>query len=223
MTKQHFVLEAEIRKDLGRSASRCLRRNDKIPAVIYGAGKEAISLTLDHNKVLHALEHEAFYSSILEIKVGSKTEKAVLKDLQRHAYKPKIAHVDFLRVDSKTEIHMHVPLHFTGECPAVKEGGVMTHLLNEVEVICLPGDLPEYLNVDVSNLQLDHTIHLSDLTLPKGVRLAELVHDNDAAVANVHLPRVSKEAEEDESAAPAAAEVPTVKDTEESAESKDAE
>jgi large subunit ribosomal protein L25 len=220
MTKQHFVLDAEVRTDLGRSASRCLRRNDKIPAVIYGAGKEPISLTLDHNKVIHALEHEAFYSSILEIKVGSKTEKAVLKDLQRHAYKPKVVHVDFLRVDSKTEIHMHVPLHFTGECPAVKDGGVMTHLVNEVEVICLPGDLPEYLNVDISGLQLDHTIHLSELTLPKGVRLAELAHDNDAAIVNVHLPRVSKETEDEEAAAPVAAEVPTVKDTE---ESKDAE
>ncbi len=215
MTKQHFVLEAEIRKDLGRSASRCLRRNEKIPAVIYGAGKEAVSITLDHNKVLHSLEHEAFYSSILEIKIGSKTEKAVLKDLQRHAYKPKIAHVDFLRVDSKTEIHMHVPLHFTGECPAVKAGGVMTHLLNEVEVVCLPGDLPEYINVDVSGLELDHTLHLSNLTLSKGVKLVELVHGNDAGVVNVHLPRASKEAEDEESAAPAAAEVPTVKDTEE--------
>ena len=218
MSKQHFVLEAEIRENLGRSASRCLRRNEKIPAVIYGAGKAPVSITLDHNKILHSLEHEAFYSSILEIKIGSKTEKAVLKDLQRHAYKPKIAHVDFLRVDSKVEIHMHVPLHFTGECPAVKEGGVMNHLVNEVEVVCLPGDLPEFIDVDISNLELDHTIHLSELTLPKGVKLAELVHGNDAGVVNVHVPRAVKADEEEETAAPTAAEVPTVKDTEEPAD-----
>ena len=173
---------------------------------------------MDHNKILHSLEHEAFYSSILEIKIGSKTEKAVLKDLQRHAYKPKIAHVDFLRVDSKVEIHMHVPLHFTGECPAVKEGGVMNHLVNEVEVVCLPGDLPEFIDVDISNLELDHTIHLSELTLPKGVKLAELVHGNDAGVVNVHVPRAVKADEEEETAAPTAAEVPTVKDTEEPAD-----
>ncbi len=211
MTKQHFVLEAEIRTDLGRSASRCLRRNEKIPAVIYGAGKEPVSITLDHDKVLHSLEHEAFYSSILEIKIGSKIEKAVLKDLQRHAYKPKIVHVDFLRVDSKTEIHVHVPLHFIGECPAVKGGGVITHLINEVEVVCLPGNLPEYVEVNLSALQLDHTLHLSDLIVGKGVKLAQLVHGNDAAVVNVHLPRVAKETDD---AAPNAADVPTVKDSE---------
>ncbi len=215
MTKQHFALEAEVRKELGRSASRCLRRNERVPAVIYGAGKDAVSITLDHNKVLHALEHEAFYSSILELKIGSKTEKAVLKDLQRHAFKPKILHMDFLRVDSKTEIHVHVPLHFVGECPAVKEGGVVTHLINEVEVVCLPGDLPEYLEIDLSALQLDHTQHLSEIKLPKGVKLAQLIHGNDAAVVNVHIPRAVKETEEEEAAAPVAAEVPTVKETEE--------
>ncbi|MCX7123790.1 MAG: 50S ribosomal protein L25/general stress protein Ctc [Gammaproteobacteria bacterium] len=218
MTKQHFVLNAEIRTDLGRSASRCLRRNEKIPAVIYGAGKEPVSITLDHNKILHALEHEAFYSSILEIKIGAKTEKAVLKDLQRHAYKPKIAHVDFLRVDGNVEIHMHVPLHFIGECPAVKTGGVMNHLVNEVEVVCLPGNLPEYIEVDISGLQLDHTIHLSQLALPKGVKLAELAHDNDAGVVNVHIPRALK-AEDDQAGAPTAPAVPTVKDTEEPSDS----
>lgn len=210
---QKFVFDAETRKDLGRSASRCLRRSEKVPAVIYGAGKAPESITLEHDKLIHALEHEAVYSSILDIKIDGKVQQAVLKDLQRHAYKPKILHVDFLRVDAKTELHVHVPLHFTGESPAVKQGGVMTHLLNEVEVVCLPKDLPEYITVDVSNLQLDHTVHLSELTLPEGVRLAQLIHDNDMGVANVHLPRAVKE--EEEAPAETSAEVPTVAETEE--------
>lgn len=213
MSQHHFVIEAESRKDLGRSASRCLRRSERIPAVIYGAGKEPQSITLDHKKLLHALEHEAFYSSILEIKIDGKSQQAVIKDLQRHAYKPKVLHVDFLRVDSKTEIHVHVPLHFIGNCSAVKEGGVVTHLVNEVEVVCLPKNLPEFIEVDLSQLTLDHTLHLSALKLPAGVKLAELVHGNDAGVANVHIPRAMKEDEEE--AAPLAAEVPTVKEEEE--------
>ena len=215
MSQHHFVLEAESRKDLGRSASRCLRRSEKVPAVIYGAGKDPESITLDHKKLMHSLEEEAFYSSILEIKIDGKAQQAVIKALQRHAYKPKILHVDFLRVDSKTEIHVHVPIHFVGACPAVKEGGVVNHLMNEVEVVCLPKHLPEFIEVDLSGLVLDHTMHLSNLTLPTGVKLAELIHGNDAGVVNVHIPRAVKEDVEGDTAAPAASEVPTVKDEEE--------
>lgn len=207
-----FVFEAESRKDLGRSASRCLRRSEKIPAVIYGAGKPAESITLLHNKVFHALEHEAVYSSILDVKIEGKVQQAVLKDMQRHAYKPKILHVDFLRVDANTDIHVHVPLHFIGDCPAVKAGGVITHLMNEVEVVCLPKHLPEYISIDLSTLELDHTIHLSQITLPEGVKLAQLIHDNDTGVVNVHLPRAAKE--DDEAPAETSAEVPTVAETE---------
>ena len=209
--KQHFVLEAKSRTDLGRSASRCLRREGQLPAVIYGAGKEAVSITLRHDDILHALESEAFYSSILEIKVDGKVEKAVLKDLQRHAYKPKLVHADFLRVDAKVEIHVHAPLHFVGDCLAVKAGGVVNHLINEVEVICLPKDLPEYIEVNLAELELDQTIHLSELKLPAGVKLAELVHGNDAGVANVHIPRAVKADEDGDNAAPEAAEVPSIK------------
>ncbi len=206
----NFELVAESRKDLGRSASRCLRRNEKLPGIIYGAKKESLSISFRHDDVMHALEHEAFYSSIIAIKLDGKIQKAVLKDLQRHAFKPKLVHIDFLRVDDKTEIHVHVPLHCTGECPAVKEGGVINHLVNEVEVICLPKDLPEFIVVDVSKLELDHTIHLSELILPEGVKLAQLVHGNDAGVVNVHIPRAIK-AEEEETAAPEASEVPATK------------
>lgn len=196
-----FTLVAESRENLGRSASRCLRRSEKLPGVIYGGGEEPTSITFRHDDVFHALEHEAFYSSIIELKIDGKKQKAVIKDLQRHAYKPKLVHIDFLRVNDKTEIHVHVPLHFTGECPAVEEGGVVNHLVNEVEVICFPKDLPEYVEVDLSNLQLDETIHLSQLKIPEGVKLASLVHGNDAGIANVHIPRAIKADEELEAAA----------------------
>ena len=194
---QHFSLQAQSREKLGRSASRCLRREEKLPGVVYGAQKKPQALVFDHNQVLHALEHEAFYSSIIALHIDGVKEDVVIKDLQRHAYKPKLMHIDFLRVDAKTEIHVHVPLHFMGESPAVKQGGVLTHLRNEVEVVCLPKDLPEYIEVDLSQLELDQTIHLSELTLAKGVKLVDLLHGNDTGIANVHLPRASK-AEEDE-------------------------
>lgn len=209
---QH-TLEASLRTDLGRSASRCLRRSEKLPAVIYGGGKEPVSITLEHNKVMQALENEAFYSSIIELSVEGKIEKAVLKDLQRHAYKPKLVHVDFLRVNDQTEIHVHVPLHFVGDCPAVKKGGLITHLMNEVEVVCLPKDLPEFIEVELSELQLDETLHLSDLKLTPGLKLAALVHGNDAGVVNVHLPRTAK-ADAAADAAAAAGEVPVAKASE---------
>ena len=193
---QHFSLKAKSREALGRSASRCLRRQEQLPGIIYGARAQPQALVFDHNEVLHALEHEAFYSSIIELDIEGKKQSAVLKDLQRHAYKPKLIHIDFLRVDANTEIHVHVPLHFVGESPAAKQGGIITHLRNEVEVVCLPKDLPEYIEVDLGALQLDQTIHLSELKLPEGVKLADLVHGNDAGVANIHLPRASKVEEE---------------------------
>jgi large subunit ribosomal protein L25 len=202
MSRQQFVLNAETRDTSGRSASRCLRRQEKVPGIIYGAKKDPQSLTFDHNEILHALEHEAFYSSILEIKIGDTLQKAVIKDLQRHAYKPKVMHLDFLRIDENTEIVMNVPLHYMGTCPAIAEGGVVNHLMNEVEIRCLPKDLPEYLEVDISNLQLDETIHLSQLKIPAGVTIVDLEHDNDAAIANVHIPRAVVE-EEPAAAAPA--------------------
>ncbi len=203
------ILDAEVRGDLGRSASRCLRRADKLPGIIYGGDKDPQSITLSHNQVFHALENEAFFSSIIDLKVDGKVEKVVLKDLQRHAYKPKYLHLDFLRVNDKTEIHVHVPLHFVGVCPAVKGGGVVNHLVNEVEVICLPKNLPEFIEVNLDTLELDHTLHLSDLKLPSGVKLVALTHGNDAGVVNVHIPRALKADEEE--TAPAAGEVPASK------------
>jgi large subunit ribosomal protein L25 len=191
-----FNIIAESRSDEGKGASRRLRREDKVPGVIYGGGKDAVSISLDHNSMFHHLEHEAFYSHILSISVDGKAEKVVLKDLQRHPYKPTIMHADFMRVNAKEKIRMSVPLHFTGEevAPGVKiGGGMISHNMTEVEISCLPGALPEYLEVDLSMLELDHSLHLSDVKLPKGVEIVALTHgaDHDLPVAAIHKTRGS--------------------------------
>lgn len=199
MSAIKFELDAEPRKDIGRGASRRLRQANKVPAVVYGAGEEPASLILDHNKVIHAFAHEAFYSHILSLKVGKKTEKVILKALQRHPAKPRIQHIDFLRVRADQKLHMHVPLHFIGEdqAPGLKEGGVFAHTLSDVEVSCLPADLPEFIEIDVSNMALNDTIHLSSLKLPEGVELVALLHGSeegrDATVVTLQIPRIIEE------------------------------
>lgn len=204
-----YNIEAELRTDLGKGASRRLRHEEKFPAVVYGAGKDPVSLTLDHKKFLHSLENEAFYSHILTLNVGGKEEQVVLKDLQRHPAKIAVMHADFLRVSAKEKLHMHVPLHFINAdaCPGAKEGGLITHSISEVEIACLPKDLPEYLEVDLSSLELDHSLHMSDIIVPAGVELVELSHgaEHDQPVASVHMPRGASEAEEDAAAAEAPA------------------
>lgn len=196
-----FELNAESRKDVGKGASRRLRREDKIPAIVYGAGKEAASLTMRHNEVAHALENEAFYSHILDLKVDGKSEQVILRDLQRHPGKARLLHIDFQRVSASEKIHMNVPLHFIGEdiAPGVKtDGGIVSHLMNDVEVTCLPKNLPEFIEVDVSNLVLNESVHLSQLKLTEGVEIPELAHGegHDHAVVSIHLPRAAKEVEE---------------------------
>jgi len=194
----NFELNASVRHDLGKGASRRLRRENKVPAVIYGGGGEPTPLVLEHNKVMHSLEREAFYSHILTINIDGKAEKAVLKDLQRHPFKSAVLHLDLQRVSEMEKLRMHVPLHFTGEdvAPGVKQsGGVVSHLINDVEIDCLPRDLPEFILVDVSSLQLNDTLHLSDLKLPAGVELVQLHHgpEHDLPVVSIHLPRGAKE------------------------------
>ncbi|MDH5191902.1 MAG: 50S ribosomal protein L25/general stress protein Ctc [Gammaproteobacteria bacterium] len=196
-----FELNAEARTDVGKGASRRLRREEKVPAVVYGAGKDAVSLTMQHNELMHALENEAFYSHILDLKVNGKGEQVILRDLQRHPSKPRILHADFQRVSASEKIHMHVPLHFIGEevAPGVKiDGGIVSHLKNDVEITCLPKDLPEYIEVDISNLGLNESVHLSELKLAAGVEIPELAlgEEHDHAVVSIHLPRAAKEAEE---------------------------
>lgn len=201
MSSVDFNITAEVRDDLGKGASRRLRREGKIPAVVYGGNKDPQSLTLDHDDFYHHLEHEAFYSHILSLEVGGKKEKVVLKDLQRHPAKPFVTHADFLRVSAKEKLRMQVPLHFLGEdvAPGVKiGGGMISHNITEVEVSCLPKDLPEYLEVDMSEVELEQSVHLSDIPLPKGVELVELSHgaEHDQAVAAIHKTRGSMEEEE---------------------------
>lgn len=189
-----FVLNAEPRGDQGKGASRRLRRQGKVPAILYGAGREPTPIALNHSELLKQLEHEAFYSHVLTVNLGGSTEKAVLRDLQRHPAKPLILHVDLQRVAEGEKIRVHVPLHFINEanCVGVKQGGgVLTHNLVEVEVQCLPQDLPEFIEVDVTNLNVGEAIHLSELVLPAGVELVELLHgaEHDNAVVAVHKGR----------------------------------
>lgn len=217
-----FEVHAEARTDEGKGASRRLRHAGKVPAVVYGADKDPVSVSVDHNQFIRHLAEEAFYAHILTLVIDGKKDQVVLKDLQRHpANDNKIIHADFLRVDAKHEMTMTVPVHFIGEenAPGVKAGGLVSHLITEVEVSCLPQDLPEYIEADISGLEMDGSIHLTELPLPKGVSLTALTHHQeeeleegersayDQAVASIHMPRVQEvEEDEDVDSADAAAE-----------------
>ncbi len=204
-----FELNAEVRQDVGKGASRRLRRlADHIPAIIYGAGKDAQPLTLIRKDLEKALENEAFYTQVINIKVGGSAEKAILKDLQRHPSRDRVMHADFLRIDENVAIKVHVPLHFINEetCVGVKmEGGVIQHQVTDVEVECLPGNIPAYLEVDMLKIAIGDIVHLSDIVLPEGVVSVELAlgEDHDLAVASVIAPRGAAEEEADEAAADA--------------------
>lgn len=195
-----FDLVADYREDNGKGASRRLRREGKVPAIIYGAGRPPRSLSFDHNKVLRQLENESFYSSILNIKVGDKSQAAVVKDIQRHPAKPIVMHMDLQRIVEDQEIKMNIPIHYVGEeaAPGVKAGGSVSHLITDVEVQCLPRYLPEYFEVDISKLGLDEMLHLSDLTVPEGVEIPELAQgpEHDQAIVSIHVIKVV-EIEED--------------------------
>lgn len=199
-----FEVQAEARTDEGKGASRRLRHAGKVPAVVYGADKAPVSISLNHNMFIRHLQEEAFYAHILTLVVDGEKDQVVLKDLQRHpANDNKILHADFLRVDASHEMTMTVPVHFIGEdvAPGVKAGGLVSHLMTEVEVACLPQDLPEFIEADISKLEMDESIHLSELALPKGVSLTALTHHQeeeleegersayDQAVASIHMPR----------------------------------
>src|ERR1700737_1836123 len=204
--KTSFELVAEFRETQGKGASRRLRHEGKVPAILYGGHSEAKALTLSHQKLLIMLDNERFYSTILSLKVGDQTHEAILKDVQRHPFKKCIVHVDFQRVEENEKIRISIPLHFTGAAvsPGVKsQGGLVSHMRTETEVTCLPKDLPEFIEVDISGLSLNESIHLSQLKIPDGVTLVELAKD-DAAVVAIHSPR----AEEPEPTAAAAAGVP---------------
>ncbi|ACL71625.1 50S ribosomal protein L25/general stress protein Ctc [Thioalkalivibrio sulfidiphilus] len=197
----NFELQAEPRADQGKGASRRLRRAGKVPAILYGEGKDPQPITLDHNAVMLNLEHEAFYSHILSVKLGGKAEKAILRDVQRHPCKPIILHLDLLRVSEDHAIRVHVPLHFTNEesCVGVKTGGGMvSHQMVEVEVECLPKHLPEFIEVDVASLNVGDSLHLSQISLPEGVSIVALSHgpDHDLPVVSILKPRGAAAEEE---------------------------
>ncbi len=191
-----FELNADVRDQTGTSAIRRIRRSGKVPAVIYGAGQNNKNLLLDHLEVLHKLEVESFHSAIITIKTADGEDQAILRDVQMHPYKPQVLHLDFQRVSATEELRINVPLHFLGEdvAPGVKmQGGIMSHLVNDVEISCLPSALPGYLEVDVSHLELHDSVKLSDIELPEGVELVALAHGGeDQAVATVLAPRVAE-------------------------------
>ncbi|MDG9669566.1 50S ribosomal protein L25/general stress protein Ctc [Hahella sp. CR1] len=193
-----FSLDAEKRDVQGKGASRRLRRIDgKVPGIIYGGETAPVAISVSHNQLSHALQNEAFYSHILTLDVEGTTESVILKDLQRHPYKPIIMHADFLRVQKDQKLHVNVPLHFINEekCEGVRQGGgSISHQQTEVEVVCLPANLPEFIEVDMTSVQVEQILHLSDLKLPEGVELAELVKgaDHDLPVVSVHKPKGAK-------------------------------
>ncbi|GHD25639.1 50S ribosomal protein L25/general stress protein Ctc [Parahalioglobus pacificus] len=204
-----FELNAELREDQGKGASRRLRRlADLVPAIIYGGKEDPKPLTLVRKDFEKALENEAFFSHVLSINVGGTTEKAILKDLQRHPAKDVVMHADFLRVDDKVAIKVHVPIHFINEdtCYGVKmEGGIVQHQVTDIEVSCLPADIPEYIEVDMAEVKSGEIVHLTDITLPEGVTSVALAlgDDHDLAVASVIPPKGGSDAD-DEADAPAA-------------------
>ncbi len=190
-----YTLKAEVRDNMGKGASRRLRRLEgQVPAIVYGGDKEPLTISLPHKDLSRALEDEAFYSHIVTIKIGRKSEKVILKDLQRHPAKPIIVHADFLRVSAKEKINVKVPLHFLNaeSSKGVKlEGGSVITQLNELEVSTLPKNLPEFIEVDLAEVGAGETLHISDVVLPKGVESVALSHgsDHDLAILTIKKPK----------------------------------
>ncbi len=188
---KEYSLQASLRTEQGKGASRRLRRANGVPAVIYGAGKEAQSITLKHNELVRNLEDEAFYSQILTVDFGDSKELAILRDLQRHPAKPIVLHADLQRIKEDEALTVNVPLHFVNEAaaPSVKTmGGKVSHIMNEVTVSCLPKDLPRYIEVDMIAVEKGQIVHMSDLQMPEGVTLPQLAlgEDHDQALASIH-------------------------------------
>jgi large subunit ribosomal protein L25 len=206
--QENFEIIAVSRSDQGKGASRRLRREGMVPGIIYGGGMDPEMFATKHNELIQHLDHEAFYSHILTVEVDGKAQKVVLRDLQRHPSKPFVQHVDLMRVRMDEEIRMTVPLHFEGEerCPGVKGGGTLLRGMSDVEIACLPKDLPEYIAVDVSNMQIDDVIHLSQVVIPAGVNLVGAEHldeENDPMVVTIEVMRGSVEEDAAEEEAPA--------------------
>ncbi|MEM6639434.1 MAG: 50S ribosomal protein L25/general stress protein Ctc [Pseudomonadota bacterium] len=189
-----FELHADFREDMGKGASRRLRREGKVPAVVYGGNRKPRAITISHQELLHFVENEAFFSNVINLKVGDVEQRAIVKDMQKHPAKRLVLHMDFQRVLADEKIRMSVPLHFVGEdvAPGVKQnGGQFSKLKNDVDIACLPGNLPEYIEVDVSKMDIDDLLHLSDIALPEGVELPDLSQgdEHDLAIVSLHRPQ----------------------------------
>ncbi len=219
---EEFELKARIRARTGTGLVRRLRREGEVPAVLYGAGKEELSIAVNHDVLFHSLDREEFHSAIITINTDGNKEKAILRDIQRHPHKVQILHADFLRVDQNKAINMSLPIHFLGEedCVGVKnDGGMISHLVNEAEVTCLPKDLPESIELNVSSLNLGDSLRLSDIELPEGVQFTAFTHgdieEHDIAVVSVQAQRVEVVEDEapEEAAADTAEEAPEESDS----------
>ena len=203
----NYELNAEVREVKGKGASRRLRREEGLtPAIVYGGDKEPTQVTLAHKDVIKAFEDEGFFSHVVKLNVGGAAENVLIKDVQRHAYKPLVMHVDFQRVSATTKVKQHIPLHFINEetCKGVKlQGGKISHNISDVVVVCEAGKLPEFIEVDMADVEVGTTLHLSDLKLAEGVQILELTHgaDHDAAVVSVDAPKGAAADAEGEEAA----------------------
>ncbi|MFP4061555.1 MAG: 50S ribosomal protein L25/general stress protein Ctc [Halochromatium sp.] len=195
-----FEVVAQPRSDTGKGASRRLRRTGLVPGIVYGGNAEPTMIAVRHNELERQIDYEAFYSSLLDLKLGDETTKVVLKDLQRHPAKPFLLHVDFLRVSRDEKLRLTVPIHFLNEagCPGLKMGGTISHNITEIEVSCLPADLPEYLSVDMAEMALGDVVHVSELKLPEGVELTHSL-DPETPVVMIYTPH-SESADADDSA-----------------------
>jgi large subunit ribosomal protein L25 len=213
---QNFELIAEFRSDQGKGASRRLRRTGKVPAILYGGRRDPRALALDHDSLMHQLENEAFFTSILTVTVDEKSQPCILKDLQRHPFKNQVLHVDLQRVLEDEKIRVTVPVHFLNEAaaPGVRQGGQVSHVITELEISCLPRHLPEFIEADIAGLEMDGILHVSELKLPEGVEIVGYADMQDRAVATVHRPRRMEEEEEPaEGAEPAAPTAPAAPET----------
>ena len=212
---EKFDLIAEIREDQGKGASRRLRHEGRVPAIIYGAGRPPRSLSFDQNKLMHEMQAESFYSSVLNIKVGEKSQAAIVKDLQRHPASNVVVHMDLQRIVEDEVIKMNVPIHFVNEDIAVgvkTGGGSVSRLRTEVEVVCLPKHLPEYFEVDIAELGLDEMLYLSDLKIPEGVEIPELAQgpEHNHPIVSIHVIKVAVVEEEVEAEVDAEADAEAV-------------
>lgn len=207
-----IVLNAELRSDSGKGASRRLRHQGLVPAIVYGGDRDPAQISIKHNEFIHELENDAIYTQVIELRVGDKRQEVILRDLQRHPYKNKLMHADFFRIDQNKPIKVVVPVHVENaeECAGVRmDGGMMTQLVTEIEVIALPKDLPESLEIDVENLHLGETLHLTDIKMPEGVELTALSNleleegqtiehaDQNVGVVSVVKTRVEVEPEDE--------------------------